>query len=224
MNLEEEFARVATKPRKLRIKKFDARTIQPHSFIYIIGLRGSGKIPLIRNILSECEHTHDISMAIASLSTHLQQFREFVPHKYVFDDNYHSIFHKAEAAEVLELSCLLIAHRLGPERRSLQNKLTHIASTHKHTTTIYSESYPVRMHEAIRHSIKYVFVTWNNQRAHQERLWKYFFPMFERFEEFQRVYKECTKNGDYLVLAKTTHATNIENTVFYYSVPKYNDG
>jgi hypothetical protein len=205
-----------TRNTKVRIRKFNPRNLRTNSFIYVIGKRGTGKIPMIRHLLSESSLTHDISLAMASCSAHKRQFQEFIPTKYVFDSRESGLAtleQHISAARILDLSCMAFIHRIG-------TKIQRLPIQHDQKFTLFlSVSYPEYLDKNVLNSINYVFVAWESIVDNRQQLWKQFFKsLFQRFEDFQKVFKECTRNREFMVLDRAQIKSGVENCVFFYSM------
>jgi len=69
---------------------------------------------------------------------------------------------------------------------------------------------------ALRTQVDYCFALRENVISNRERLHKYFFGVFPRFEEFSRVLDACTANYECLVIDNTVQSNNITDCVFWY--------
>ena len=69
---------------------------------------------------------------------------------------------------------------------------------------------------ALRTQVDYCFALRENVISNRERLHKYFFGVFPRFEEFSRVLDACTANYECLVIDNTVQSNAISDCVFWY--------
>ena len=68
----------------------------------------------------------------------------------------------------------------------------------------------------IRTNIDYVIVLRDNNRANQKRLFDYFFGVFPKFADFQKVFNTITNNYGALVLDNASKSNRIEDCVYWY--------
>jgi hypothetical protein len=72
------------------------------------------------------------------------------------------------------------------------------------------------METDLRAQVDYVFVFQETIRKNRERLWNYFFGMFDTFDEFSTTLRKCTQNYECLVFDQGANSGNIEDQLFYY--------
>ena len=68
----------------------------------------------------------------------------------------------------------------------------------------------------MRSQIDYCFALKENVVSNRIRLWKYFFGGFEHFDDFQRVFNECTNNNECLVIDNTVKSNELSDMIFWY--------
>jgi hypothetical protein len=76
--------------------------------------------------------------------------------------------------------------------------------------------YIMDMPPDLRTNVDYVFALKENILTNKQKMWKYFFGMFEKYEDFQKVMDGCTDNFGVLVLDNTVASNKIEDLVFWY--------
>ena len=69
----------------------------------------------------------------------------------------------------------------------------------------------------LRTQVDYLFALRENIHSNKQKLWKYFFGMFNKYEEFNRVMDKCTENYSALVLDNTCAKSNqVTDCIFWY--------
>ena len=68
----------------------------------------------------------------------------------------------------------------------------------------------------LRTQVDYVFCLRESIHANRQRLWRSFFGMFERYEDFSRVFERTTENYSCMVLDQTCPTNKIEESVFWW--------
>ena len=76
--------------------------------------------------------------------------------------------------------------------------------------------------------VDYVIATREMIIANKVKLWRYFYGMIEKFEDFSRIMNICTENYSVLVIDNTQGSNNIEDCIFWYranpEVPRFRMG
>jgi hypothetical protein len=83
-------------------------------------------------------------------------------------------------------------------------------------TTIITFQYMMDMRPEFRTNIDYVFVSKENKKDNIDKLYKYFFGMFDKVADFKRVLSACTNDYGCLVLDNTSRSDRIQDSVFWY--------
>jgi hypothetical protein len=68
----------------------------------------------------------------------------------------------------------------------------------------------------LRTQVDYVFALRENILSNRERLYKYFFGIFPKYEDFSRVFDACTANYECLVIDNTVNSNDVEDCIFWY--------
>ena len=80
--------------------------------------------------------------------------------------------------------------------------------------------YLMDMGPDVRTNIDYCVCTADKIIANKQKLHKYFFGMFERYQDFAKVFDKCTHNFSAIVMDNTCKTGNIEDSVFWYRAEK----
>eukprot|EP00967_Tisochrysis_lutea_P055514 scaffold69821_cov26-Tisochrysis_lutea.AAC.1 len=87
---------------------------------------------------------------------------------------------------------------------------------HMHVTFCNAMQYVMDMGPDLRTQVDYVFAFKENILCNKNKMWKYFFGMFEKFDDFQRVMDRCTDNYGILVLNNTSPTNKLEECIYWY--------
>ena len=210
----------------LRLKKFAIDKIKPNRVILIIGKRGTGKSTLLKDILYHLRNQVDLGFAMTPTYDTQQMFEECLPKSHIYKEYtiecIRNILNCMESLkEQNKVRQVVIAlddcmYDKGIMKTKEMREI-HMNGRHLNICLINSVQYLMDIGPDLRSQIDYVFVLKENIRSNREKLHKYFFGMFEKFDEFSLVMDKCTNNHELLVLDNTQHVNNnIEDCVFYY--------
>lgn len=87
---------------------------------------------------------------------------------------------------------------------------------HLNITLCNAVQYVMDMGPDLRTQVDYVFALRENIISNKNKLWKYFFGMFEKYDDFARVMDKCTENHSCIVMDNTTGSCNVEECIFWY--------
>ena len=210
--------------RAIKVKKFDPRTVNAGRIIFIIGKRNTGKSVLMKDILYHMSRP-DFVVAMAPTEDTLQMFREFVPPGCVFDGFDQERIDRLVAMQK-ELtgrgkrrSALVLLDDCLYEKGILKtNAMRSIFfnGRHDNISLIVCCQYMMDIDVSLRTNVDYIFTMRENILMNRQKLHKYFFGQFERFDEFDRVMQACTQDYRALVLDGTVSATDPKDTVKWY--------
>ena len=221
----------------LRLKRFNPKSIKPNPVILIVGKRGSGKTVLVKDIVRHLKNRFDIAVAIAGTSASAEMFQEFIPDALIYNTvQTHVIEKMVDLAKVVKdhnkkREFLLLMDDCMYVKGLMRNGVfreIHMNGRNFGFSEIISAQYVMDMETDLRSQVDYVFVFQENIRANRERLWKYFFGIFDTFEEFSTTLRKCTQNYECLVIDQRVNTGNIEDMLYYYkanvNVPRFTIG
>jgi hypothetical protein len=208
----------------IRVKRFDARTIKESRIIFLIGKRHTGKSVLMKDILYHMPRP-DYVIAMAPTEDTLQMFREFLPTSCVFDH-----FSQEKLDQVVKVQRELVLR--GKKRtvmillddclyqknvlKSTSMRSIFFNGRHDHITLVCAAQYMMDVDVAFRTNIDYIFALRESILVNRQRLHKYYFGQFGKFEEFDRVMNACTADYKALVLDGTLSSTTATDCVQWY--------
>lgn len=153
-------------------------------------------------------------------------YRKHVPDAWVYDG-----FHAGRLEQMLAMqrasaaagkqqrSLFLITDDCGFDRKAFSGKaIRDLFMNGRHARIAYLNAmqYCMDITPDLRTQIDYIFCLKENIISNKQKLWKSFFGMFERYDDFSRTMDRCTENFACLVLDQTCPTNRIEDCVFWY--------
>lgn len=210
---------------RFRVQRFDPDTMKPHRIILLIGKRGTGKSVLQRDLLYHMRERIDMSVAMTPTEESAEMFREHMPDAWIYNSfsqqgiesllalQRDSVRSKKARAIVLVLDDVMFDKRA---LKSTQMRDIFMNGRHLNVTLCNAMQYCMDLGPDLRSQVDYVFVLRENIISNRMKLWKYFFGMFEKYEDFSKVMDKCTENHGCMVMDNTTGSTNINECIFWY--------
>lgn len=222
---------------KLQIKKFDPQQMKPHRIILLVGRRGSGKSVLMRDLMEQISKRVDFGIAMTPTEDTMSVFREHIPESSIYG-GFDSCkmermlnMQRALCKEQKQRALYVIMDDCMYDKRVLRSTAMRdlfMNGRHMHITFFNAMQYVMDMGPDLRTQVDYVFAFKENILTNKNKMWKYFFGMFDRFDDFQRVYDRCTDNYGVMVLDNTAPTTRMEDCVYWYrartDLPKFRMG
>lgn len=209
----------------LRIKKFDPKTIKESRIAFILGKRHTGKSVLMRDLLYNMP-TPDYVLAMAPTEDTLRVFRTFLPECCVFDH-----FSQEKLDKVVSLQRELVNR--GKKRtvlillddcmyqknvlRSTSMRSIFFNGRHDNISLVCAAQYMMDVEVGLRTNIDYIFTMRENILTNRQKLYKYYFGHFGKFDDFDKVMHACTQDYRSLVLDGTlSTSTDPTDSVMWY--------
>ena len=220
----------------MRIKKFNPSGIKEHRIIFLIGKRHTGKSSLMIELLSKMPQP-DFVMGFSPTDDTLDTFKTFMPASCVF-----SQFSNDKLERLLSLQRELI--RRGKKRsvllilddclyqkgvlKSTAMRDLFFNGRHLNVGLICACQYLMDISPELRTNIDYLCSMRESTISNRQKLHKFFFGQFAKFDEFDRVMAACTQNYSSLIMDATVASTKPEDCIFWYraslSVPPFKMG
>ena len=212
---------------QFRIREFEPATAKADCVWLLIGARNTGKTVLLQDLLYNQRHNIHFPIAMTATVSTVQLFQRFMPHSLIYDDGYD--FGKADnflkiAEELVKANKTRHAALITDDvmyaaseilRSKTQSKL-HMNGRHYHTAMFNTTQYAMSIPPQIRANCDYVFAMADPVQANRKRLHQQFFGLFATFQEFNRVFSQCTENYGCLVLDRTQSSGKLEDMVKWY--------
>lgn len=208
----------------IRIKKFNPDTIKEHRITFLIGKRHTGKSSLMLDILSKMPNP-DFILGFSPTDDTLETFKTFMPTACIF-----SAFSQEKLERLLSLQRELI--RRGKKRSVLlilddclyqKNVLKSTAmrdlffnGRHLNVGLICACQYLMDISPELRTNIDYLCTMRESTISNRQKLHKFFFGQFARFDEFDKVMSACTQNYSSLIMDSTIASTKSSDCIFWY--------
>lgn len=210
---------------KLRVRKFDPSTLKPHRIIILVGKRGTGKSVLQRDLLYHLSEKLDFGLAMTPTEESAETFRQHIPDSWIY-----SSFNGTKLDTMLTMqremvrtkrqrNLFVIMDDCMYDKKILKGvgiRDLFMNGRHLSITLCNAVQYVMDMGPDLRTQVDYVFALRENIIANKSKLWKYFFGMFEKYEEFARVMDKCTADHGCIVMDNTTGSCNVEECIFWY--------
>lgn len=211
---------------KLKITKFDPATmLKPHRIILFVGRRGSGKSTVQRDIMMHISSKVDFGLAMTPTEETMGMFRKHMPDNWIYPG-----FNAAKLDSMLSLqrelgkqgkmrNLFILMDDCMYDKKVMKGtgiRDLFMNGRHVKVTFMNAMQYIMDMGPDLRTQVDYVFAMKENIIANKSKLHKYFFGMFDKFDDFSRVMDRCTENFGCIVLDNTAPTGRLEDSVFWY--------
>lgn len=209
---------------KLRVKRFQPESFKENRVIFIIGKRGTGKTVLLKDLMS---HYPPVDFVVGMTPTEetAEVFRDFMPESCIFHE-----FNQHKLEQMLSVQRELIRKKINRKfllvlddclyqkgvLKSLAMRDLVMNGRHLHITLVVCVQYLMDINPDIRANIDYVFALRENIISNRAKMWRFFFGMFAKYDEFSKTMDACTNDFGSIVMDNTSHSTSVEDTVSWY--------
>ena len=210
---------------QLKVKRFDPSTLKPHRIIIIVGKRGTGKSVMQRDLMYHLRNVWDFGVAMTPTEESVQTFAQHMPENWIYNsfsgtklDQILNLQHEL-CKEKKQRSLFVILDDCMYDKKILKGtgiRDLFMNGRHLNLTLCNAVQYVMDMGPDLRTQVDYVFALRENIISNKSKLWKYFFGMFDRYEDFARVMDKCTENHSAIVMDNTTGSCNVEECIFWY--------
>lgn len=209
----------------VRVKKFDPRTIKDHRILFLLGKRHTGKSVLMRDLLYHMPRP-DYVIAMAPTEDTLQMYRAFLPESCIFDhfsqeklDRVVSVQRELASRGKKRSVLVLLDDCLYQKGVLKSSSMRHIFfnGRHDHIALVCAAQYMMDVDVSLRTNIDYIFTMRENILVNRQKLYKYYFGHFPKFDDFDKVMSACTQDYRCLVLDGTIpNSTEPTDSVMWY--------
>jgi len=210
---------------RLKVQRFDPTTLKPHRIIILVGKRGTGKSVLQTDLLYHLKDRVDFGLAMTPTEESADTFREHMPDSWIYNG-----FSQSKLDSMLGLQRELVRQKKARSLFLLLDDCMYdkkilkgvgmrdlfMNGRHLNITMCNAVQYVMDMGPDLRTQVDYVFALRENIISNKAKLWKYFFGMFEKYEDFSKVMDKCTDNYSAMVMDNTTGSNNIDECIFWY--------
>ena len=178
----------------------------------------------MRDLLSQMPNP-DYCLAMAPTEDTLKMFREFLPESCVFD---HFAQDKLERVVSVQRELvnrgkkrhvLIILDDCMYQKGVLKStcmRSIFFNGRHDNISLMCAAQYLMEIECSLRTNIDYIFTMRENILTNRQKLHKYFFGQFAKFDEFDKVMTACTQDYRTLVLDGTVSSTTPTASVMWY--------
>ena len=209
---------------RIKLSKFNPDEMKQHRTILLIGKRGTGKSVLLEDLLYHLRNKLDFGLAFSPTRDSLDMFEKHMPSSWLHDQ-----FNGAKIDQLCSMqrnspkekkrNLLLVLDDMMADKRVLKSvgiRDIFFNGRHEYITYISSQQYCLDMPPDLRSNIDYVFCLKDNILANKQRLWKYFFGMFNKIEDFCTVMDAVTANYGVMCLDNTVGSNEICDQLSWY--------
>jgi hypothetical protein len=216
---------------KLKIRKFDMRTMPPDAVVLLVGKRGTGKSVLLKDV---CYHMKDqLHCGIACCPTEdsvegADGLSSFIPSPLIHDCykpqvvekllNYQKKSVKKVGKEKTKRQFIILDDCMYQKKdlKGTELRAVFLNGRHRRLFFINAIQYLCDLTPDLRTNVDVVFCLKENILNNKERLWKNFFGMFQDFQTFSQTMDALTSDYSAIVLNNRTRSTKLEDQVFWY--------
>lgn len=219
------YRKQATDIRKINLKAFDMSKIKRDKVCVTIGMRGSGKSFLARDLLY---HHRRIPVGIVISGSEKADpfYGDMIPDLYIYDKYKPAVLEalferqtKAKKEHWAELDTFIILDDCGFDRNvGKDEKIRELFMNGRHYNIMLFIvlQYAMGLPPDLRTNIDYVFLFRDNTHSNKRKLYEYYAGIFPSYEMFNAVYEACTEDYGCMVIDKQSKSTNIEDVVYWY--------
>jgi hypothetical protein len=227
---------------RLKLNRFNLKTMAEHGTIAMIAKRASGKSYLTREIMY---HKRSIPTSIIISKTEkLNSFYgKFIPDIFIydaFDSNILTRLYQRQAKlnednkkrdedgkKLKDDRIMLVMDDCMSSKGSWvkdENVLElFFNGRHHHISFILTMQYSMGIPPEMRSNFDYIFLLAEDFISNRKRLYEHYAGMFPNFDIFQQVFTEVTENYGCMVINNRIHSKKIEDKVFWYKAKEVPD-
>jgi len=218
----------------LNIRAFNPTGMKKNATVLLIGKRGTGKSTLLNDIMYHMRDKFNFGIAMSPTEESSEMLGDILPRSCVFDD-----FAEDAIGRMLRYqkktvkagdfrNMFIIMDDCAYDNRTLKGKNIRevfMNGRHRKIFIINAVQYMMDVPSFLRGQVDYVFALRDNIIDQREKLWKFFFGMFQDYKDFSTVMDNCTEDHNCMVLDNTVRSNKAEDCVFWYSanpdLPKF---
>lgn len=213
---------------ELDIKRFDPTTMKPHRIAVCIGKRGTGKSVLIRDLMYHMRRNLHYGVAMTPTHESAECFEKFMPLSSVYKDYRVDVLERMlnmqrqrshdKGMDSLRSLFLILDDCMYDKSVMKGNSIRDLFMNGRHYKLFFlaAVQYLMDLTPALRTQVDYCFALRENIVSNRERLYKYFFGVFPKYDDFSRVFDACTADYECLVIDNTVQTNRISDCIFWY--------
>ena len=210
---------------RIKIKKFDPTTIKRDAVVLLIGKRGSGKTTLLKDIMFHMREKLDFGVAMSPTEETTDALGSFLPRSLIYNAFSSHVLdtmlehQRREIKKGKVRNMFLLLDDCMYDRKIMTGTNTRelfMNGRHRKIFFINLLQYMMDLPAALRSQVDYVFALKENIISSREKLWKYFFGMFQDFRDFNKVMNSCTQGYECIVLDNTVRSNEVADCIYWY--------
>ena len=219
-------------------RKFDPSTIKHDRIMVALGMRGSGKSTVMKDICQHIGGVFDCACGVSPTFDSRTFMRNIMPSSCVHSS---TEVVKPVISQLLDFQKNLLEQRgfskthENPKKRlrkvffmmddcAFDQKLTKgetmrelvMNGRHSNIFILNSVQYCVDLPPSFRQNTDYVIAMREPDIDMRKKLFKFYFGIFGTFKEFEKVFTKMTDDFGCMVLDKTIVSTKVEDMIFHY--------
>ena len=209
---------------KFKVQRFDPSTLKPHRIIIVVGKRGTGKSVLLRDLLYHISKRVDFGLGMTPTEESAEMMRSHMPDSWIYSSfSASKLDHMLNVQRELvkkkaQRSLFVVMDDCMYDKKVLKGvgiRDLFMNGRHLNVTLLNAVQYVMDMGPDLRTQVDYVFALRENIMCNKSKLWKYFFGMFDRYDDFCKVMDKCTEDHGCIVM-DNTRGTSLSDSIFWY--------
>lgn len=227
---------------RLKIRKFNIKSISDDSVVVFIGRRRTGKSFLMRDLLF-----HHQDLPIGTLISATEQANKFyatmIPSLFIHDEYTPEIIHnvvkrqklvtkkinklaeKGEKCTIDPRAFLILDDCLFDNKWVHDKNIRSIFLNGRHYKLMFmiTMQYALGIPPNLRTNLDYVFICRENYMSNRKKIYEHYAGMIPSWELFNEIMNQCTENYECLVLKLNTQSNQLEDQIFWYKAESHED-
>jgi hypothetical protein len=222
---------------KLKLAKFNIHQMKPNRICLLVGKRGTGKSTLMEDVMFWLRDSVCMGVAFTPTEESACMFRRHIPEPFIYNA------YSSSAVESIIRTQRALCRKQKPKKilmalddcmydkkilKSVETREIFMNGRHLQLSILIACQYIMDLGPDLRTNVDYVFALRENIISNRQRLWRYFFGMFPKYEDFAAVMDACTNDYCCLVLDNTVKSNRVEDCMFWYRadshLPSYSVG
>lgn len=209
------------------IKKFDCDAAQVNRAYLIVGRKGTGKSTILFTLLKNLAKRIDYAFGMFGSRDGFERIKNSLPpdvlHRSFNGPVFRNVINKLQQVSLrqgYDRTTAAILDDLAYDRgtfRSNEMREAFMNGRWLGLLLMITQQYLLDIGPDLRGQIDYVFALGETSKKTRQKLYDYYFGVFNNFADFDRVFSQVTsKKGRALVLDNTISTTKITDRIFYF--------
>jgi hypothetical protein len=226
-------------PYRFQIIEFKLENMVMDPSIVMIAKRGSGKSWITREILYHYRHKIPCGVIISPTDNVNPFYKDFFPDLFIHYEiqantlgrimnRQKSMKEKAKrraaSGKKIDPSAILVMDDCLADKRIWKKdpniRIVLLNGRHYKLTYIMTMQDPIGMEPTLRSNFDYIFMLKDDTETNKIKLMRNYAGMFSKIDDFDRVFRECTKDYGCMVVDNRKPADNINEKVFWFKARK----